>query len=132
MEGYDAFYNDKVATDNPYIGTYNRPEIIIEGVNDDGMSDDDWDKHHRFKAWVLGFKGAELKTKEYAEAMQVKNEVEVLEEKVKSLENDKAKLVSTLGNVALEMQLLIKHPPFLKKNVLKDLKNIRDFYTGDA
>ena len=146
-DGAKAFYAGKTDKDNPYTGTYTRPEVIIKGVNDESMQVDDWRKYDLELSWYNGWAAEnssnekDVKIRELERDLTDKiaavNTVTAIMEDLKAAnhvlqneKNDADKVIDQMAEVinstSEEIQRVIDNTPFRTKNVKIKLKGIKE------
>ena len=63
--GAVSFFEHKKKEDNPYTGTYVRPEVITEGVNDEEMTGRDKLRCKQERAWFTGWASENSKNERF-------------------------------------------------------------------
>jgi hypothetical protein len=104
--GATSFYDNKKKEDNPYTGTYVRPEVIVEGVNDEMMTDHDRFRHELERAWFKGWIEENIKNERF---IKEKQNLEKMKEMIRKLEDMNKRVDDVLP------------PPEAKKGWLKKL-----------
>lgn len=120
--GGKSYYVGAKEGDNPYIGTYNRPESIIKGVNDGDMTKEDYHKFNLERSWYNGW---------IKEDTDVKQKMEIINLKQENIKLYN-KFLDIISKMNTKLTFFCRSIPFFRKNIKKKIIKIRNEITDEV